>query len=175
MTNFLHLQVERLDLNAISELITHESCGAVSFFVGTTRDNFDDKQVSASGTIRIWAANLHIRITQVVSLEYEAYDRMALKSMGQICDELRKQWPDIKHIALHHRLGVVPVREASVIIGISSPHRQTSLQAVQQAIDRLKQIVPIWKKERYQNADGAGTVDQEAAWKENLECPWSNT
>lgn len=108
---------------------------------------------------------------------------MALKSLTQICDELRAQWPDIKHIAIHHRLGVVPVREASVIIGISSPHRQTSLLAVQLAIDRLKQIVPIWKKERYQNVGGtvtaAGTVELEpdsvAAWKENKECPWSKS
>lgn len=113
---------------------------------------------------------------------------MALKSMKQICDELRTKWPDVKHIAIYHRLGVVPVREASVIIGCSSPHRQTSLDAVQLAIDRLKQIVPIWKKEIYHPmvtpaaaaaAASAGTDDvidvgPTAIWKENTECAWSN-
>lgn len=103
---------------------------------------------------------------------------MALKSMKQICDELRTKWPDVKHIAIYHRLGVVPVREASVIIGCSSPHRQTSLDAVQLAIERLKQIVPIWKKEIYQPAASAGTdvidVGPAAIWKENTECAWSN-
>lgn len=172
MTNFLNLQAEKLDLNVISELITHESCGAVSFFVGTTRDNFGDKQVGCSPlperVCQKRIVIIPVHRTQVMSLEYEAYDRMALKSMTQICDELRTKWSDIKNIAIYHRLGVVPVREASVIIGISSPHRQTSLEAVQLAIDRLKQIVPIWKKERYH-----GTVDS-AEWKENKECAWSS-
>lgn len=99
---------------------------------------------------------------------------MALKSLAQICDELRAKWPDIKHIAIHHRLGLVAVKEASVIIGISSPHRETSLLAVQMAIDRLKQIVPIWKKESYAaDVDDSGTHQPESIWKENKECPWS--
>lgn len=102
----------------------------------------------------------------MVSLEYEAYDKMAIKSLTQICDELRAKWGDIKHIAMYHRIGIVPVKEASVIIGISSPHRQTSLEAVQMAIEKLKGVVPIWKKEKYGDTEGT------AAWKENKECPW---
>lgn len=113
---------------------------------------------------------------QVTTLEYEAYDQMALKSMGQICDELRAKWSDIKHIAIYHRLGLVGVKEASVIIGISSPHRETSLLAVQMAIDRLKQIVPIWKKESYAAADDDDTgIQPESTWKENKECSWSSS
>lgn len=100
---------------------------------------------------------------------------MALKSMGQICDEMRAKWSDIKHIAIYHRLGLVAVKEASVIIGVSSPHRQTSLDAIQMAIDRLKQIVPIWKKESYAPDPAASEpgTQPEAAWKENKECSWS--
>lgn len=107
-----------------------------------------------------------VRAQQVATLEYEAYDKMALKAMTEICDDMRKKWPDIKHIAIHHRLGVVPVKEASVIIGVSSPHRQTSLEAVQMAIDQLKEKVPIWKKEMYKDSEGS------SAWKENRECHW---
>lgn len=103
-----------------------------------------------------------------MSLEYEAYDSMALKELGQICEQMRTNWTDIKHIAIHHRLGLVPVKEASVIIGVSSPHRQTSLEAVQYAIDALKESVPIWKKEKYNDTEGT------SAWKENKECSWSN-
>jgi len=71
----------------------------------------------------------------------------------------------VRHICIMHRLGVVPVREASVIIAISSAHRNDSLQAVQFAIDALKASVPIWKKEVY--ADG------DCSWKENTECAWN--
>lgn len=97
---------------------------------------------------------------------------MALKSMHQICDELRGKWPDIKHIAIYHRVGLVAVKEASIIIGVSSPHREASLGAVHMAIDRFKQIVPIWKKESY--AEGDSGTQPEATWKENKECAWAS-
>lgn len=102
---------------------------------------------------------------QVVSLEYEAYESMALKEMQKICTELRVRWPNLKHIALHHRLGVVPVREASVVIAVSSPHRAAALDSVSFAIDQLKSQVPIWKKEIYED-------DPVGEWKENKECQW---
>lgn len=104
---------------------------------------------------------------QVVSLEYEAYDGMARKVMKQLCTDIRTKWPDVKHIAIHHRLGLVPVKEASVVIAVSSPHRATSLEAVNFGINELKKRVPIWKKEKYV---GGGV---ESEWKENKECTWS--
>lgn len=107
-------------------------------------------------------------VGQVVRLEYEAYDTMALKATTKICEEMRIKWSDIQHIAMHHRLGVVPVKESSVIIAVSSPHRQTSLDAVQFAIDELKRTVPIWKKEIYENEKDTA----EGIWKENKECFW---
>lgn len=94
---------------------------------------------------------------------------MASQTLTKICEQMRVNWGDIKHIAIYHRLGLVPVKEASVIIGVSSPHRQTSLDAVQYAIEELKKSVPIWKKEQY--SDPAGT----SAWKENKECSWSKS
>lgn len=105
------------------------------------------------------------RITfQVVSLEYEAYEPMAIKSMAKICSEIRDKWSGVHHIAIYHRLGLVPVKEASVIIAVGSPHRQDSLEAVAHAIEALKKQVPIWKKEKYS--------DDGAQWKANAECDW---
>ena len=89
---------------------------------------------------------------------------MALKQMQDICEELRQKWSDIKNIAFYHRVGLVPVKEASVVIAISSAHRQASLEAVAYAIEELKRRVPIWKKEKYE--------DNESSWKENKECQW---
>ena len=83
---------------------------------------------------------------KVVRLEYEAYDSMALKEMQLICDRIREKWPETKHIAIWHRLGSVDIQESSIIIAISSPHRRDSLQAVNFAIDTVKETVPIWKK-----------------------------
>lgn len=168
--NFLKLTKDKLDLNVINDLVAHESCGAISFFSGTTRDNFENKEVfirinlpqkSCLLTIIKW-------LLQVVSLEYEAYETMALKALSKICDDIRLKWLDIKHIAIYHRLGVVPVKESSVIIAVSSPHRQSSLDAVHFAIDELKKTVPIWKKEIY-----GGDSEGSSAWKENNECQWS--
>lgn len=91
---------------------------------------------------------------------------MALKSLDSICSEIRAKWADVKHIAIYHRLGLVPVKEASVIIAISSPHRQDSLDATAFAIEALKKQVPIWKKEKYSTED--------SMWKANAECKWGN-
>lgn len=104
----------------------------------------------------------------MLSLKYEAYDKMADKMLLKICDNIREKWTEVKHIALYHRLGLVPIKESSVVIAISSPHRQDSLEAVQFAIDELKRTVPIWKKEIY-GGDHKGTE----MWKQNKECKWS--
>ncbi|KAI5642798.1 moaE protein domain-containing protein [Phthorimaea operculella] len=142
----LKLTVDALSVDAISDLVMDDTCGAVSIFVGTTRDNFEGKKV--------------------VRLEYEAYEPMALKAMKSICDEVRRQFPAVHGIAIYHRLGNVPCREASVVIAVSSPHRRDSLDAVASCIEQLKASVPIWKKEVY---DAAAPV-----WKENAECAWSS-
>ncbi|KAF0687081.1 Aste57867_21162 [Aphanomyces stellatus] len=98
---------------------------------------------------------------KVVHLEYEGYIPMADKELKSICDAIRRQWPGVVGIAMLHRLGVVAVKEASVIIAVSSPHRRESLEAVAYAIDTLKARVPIWKLEKYEG--------DERMWKENAE------
>lgn len=144
--DFVELQQEELNVADIINLVVAPNCGAVSNFIGITRDNFDDKKV--------------------LRLEYEAYEPMALKEMNAICSKIRSQW-NVHHIAIYHRLGEVPVTKASVVIAVSSAHREESLKAVEYAINSLKASVPIWKKEVYDT--------QEAQWKENKECAWSNS
>ncbi|XP_020852564.1 molybdopterin synthase catalytic subunit [Phascolarctos cinereus] len=135
---------EKLSVEEVSQLVISPVCGAVSLFVGTTRNNFEGKKV--------------------VSLEYEAYVPMAEAEVRKICGAVRQLWP-VKHIAVYHRLGLVPVTEASVVIAVSSAHRAASLEAVKYIIDTLKAKVPIWKKELYE--------EETASWKRNKECFWT--
>lgn len=139
--NLVKLTHEQLSVEECSRLAEDDGAGAISLFVGTTRDNFDGKTVTR--------------------LEYEAYEEMALKEMEKLCVTTREQHPDVTHVVVHHRLGLVPVREASVIIAVSSPHRRQAIEACHFCIDALKATVPIWKKELY--AEGA------PAWKANKE------
>lgn len=83
MSNYLAFKSENLSVQEVTELVTAASCGAISIFVGTTRDNFNEKSV--------------------VTLEYEAYESMGIKAMEKICTEVRKQWPAVENIAIHHR------------------------------------------------------------------------
>ena len=118
--------------------------GAVSTFIGTTRDTFEEKVVT--------------------HLSYEAYNDMAIECMKEICKKIRQQW-NVVRIVIQHKLGDCPVGDISVLIAISSAHRIESLQAVQFAIDELKRTVPIWKKEYYDD-NGDGDACQ---WKKNSE------
>ena len=94
-------------------------------------------------------------------MEYDAYPEMAVAKMRQIGEELRDRWP-VDQVAIVHRVGRLGVGEASVAIAISSPHRHEALAACAYAIERLKEVVPIWKKEVW--TDGAewigSTVDE---------------
>ena len=89
---------------------------------------------------------------QVLRLEYEAYEPLALKSFERIAAEARDRWPEMA-LALHHRLGPLAVGETSVAIAASSPHRAESFSACRYAIERLKQIAPIWKHEFFEGGD----------------------
>ncbi|XP_051709435.1 molybdopterin synthase catalytic subunit isoform X2 [Oryctolagus cuniculus] len=143
--DIIKFTAEKLSVDEVSQLVISPPCGAVSLFVGTTRNNFEGKKV--------------------ISLEYEAYLPMAENEVRKICSDIRQKWP-VTHIAVFHRLGLVPVSEASIIIAVSSAHRAASLEAVSYAIDNLKARVPIWKKEMYEESS--------STWKRNKECFWAN-
>ena len=106
--------------------------GAVATFIGVVRDN-----------------NLNRRVTH---LEYEAYEPMALKALGQICDEAAREWPGIR-LAVHHRTGRLAIGEASIVIAAASPHRAAAFAACRYVIERVKQIVPIWKHEFFDGGE----------------------
>jgi molybdopterin adenylyltransferase len=129
-----------LDVNACTAWVSDSSCGAISSFIGTTRDTFEGKKV--------------------IKLEYEAYVPMAQTKMQEICTIAKSKWPGIVRMAIWHRTGEVPVKESSVIIAVSSAHRSDSLECCAWAINELKATVPIWKKEFFEGGE---------VWKENAE------
>ena len=96
-------------------------------------------------------------------LEYEGYEPMALRTMEQIGRELHERWP-INRVGIIHRLGRIDTTESSVVIVVTSAHRKIAFEACHYAIDRLKRIVPIWKKEYFE--DGAVWVENSEAMKE---------
>merc|ERR1712154_419223 len=89
-----------------------------------------------------------------------AYDKMARKEMPAIATRIRHRWSTVKAVVMQHRLGLVPVTEASIIICVSSPHRVEAMEACRYAIDQVKTTVPVWKREVYE--DGS-------SWKQNEE------
>jgi molybdopterin synthase catalytic subunit len=122
------LSEQPLSLEAVVEEVASEEAGAVATFVGTTR--------------------VHSRGRTVTSLEYEAYEGMAEQVMSEIAEELTARY-ELCAIAIHHRIGRVGIGERSVVIAVSAPHRQDALAACKDAIDTLKERVPLWKKEVY--------------------------
>ncbi len=94
---------------------------------------------------------------RVVTLQYEAYDPMAVKEMRKVGEEIRTRWPDVLNIGIVHRFGELQITESSIVIVITSPHRRVAFEACHYAIDRVKQTVPIWKKEIF--ADGEAWVE----------------
>ena len=115
-----------LDPTALHNLVLSPQAGAVSLFVGVVRDNNLGRDVHY--------------------LEYDAYPAMATNVMRQIADEMHERW-DVLEIAMHHRIGRLEIGEASVAVAVASAHRGEGIEACHYGIDRLKAIVPIWKKE----------------------------
>src|SRR5579862_3504021 len=89
---------------------------------------------------------------RVQFLEYEAYDALALKAFERISAEVRSRWPGVR-LALHHRTGRLEIGEASVAIAAASPHRADAFAACRYTIERVKQIVPVWKREFFEGGD----------------------
>jgi molybdopterin synthase catalytic subunit len=123
---------EPLSLEAVVDEVADESAGAVATFLGTVRRES--------------------RGRTVLYLEYEAYAEMAEDVMAQIAAELEQRY-ELWAVAIHHRVGRVEIGEASVAIAVSAPHRQDALAACKDAIDTLKQTVPLWKKEVYEGGE----------------------
>lgn len=128
------LRPGRIDVAALLAAAAHPSCGAVNLFLGTTRDHHDGRQV--------------------VRLEYEAYEKMALDMLARLEAAARERF-GLAHCAIVHRLGEVPVTEASVAVVASAPHRAAAFDATRWVMDELKRRAPIWKKEHFADGDPA--------------------
>ncbi|HEV2128814.1 MAG TPA: molybdopterin converting factor subunit 1 [Thermomicrobiales bacterium] len=133
---------QELDPRAVEALVAGPGEGAIVTFIGTVRN--------------------HARGRTVTLLEYEAYEAAAEKMLARVGAEACERWPDVT-MAITHRTGALKPGEASVVIGCASPHRDAAYQASTFAISRIKEIVPIWKKEHYE--DGSTWVGSETEYQ----------
>jgi molybdopterin synthase catalytic subunit len=123
---------DALDPEAITASVQRDSNGAVVTFLGATRDSTGDRRV--------------------LYLEYEAYRPMADRQLARIAAEIREKW-DIEDVAIAHRLGRLEIGDISLVVAVASPHRKETFEACAYSIDRIKQIVPIWKKEFFEGGE----------------------
>ena len=136
------VQTEPLDPRELEAAVTHPGAGAICTFTGIVRDTSRGRTVT--------------------HLEYEAFAEMATGQMRKIADEIADRWPETR-VAMAHRTGRLEIGEASVVVSVSAPHRAEAIAACKWGIDRLKESVPIWKKEHA--ADGTYWIEGDEAVK----------
>jgi molybdopterin synthase catalytic subunit len=132
MSRATAITTDPLDVAALLATVDPSGMGAVASFVGLVRD--------------------HNQGRRVLHLEYDAYEPLALRGLERILEEARERWPAV-HMVIHHRIGRLNIGEASVAIAAASPHRAAAFSACRYAIERIKQIVPIWKHEYFDGGD----------------------
>ncbi|NIV15478.1 MAG: molybdenum cofactor biosynthesis protein MoaE [Aliifodinibius sp.] len=135
----IEITPEKIDVQKVINVARTPECGAVSVFLGTVRN--------------------HSRGKEITDLEYEAYPEMASKMIQRISDEMQSKWK-VHKVAVSHRIGHLGIGDIAVVIAVSTPHRREAFEACKYMIDRLKEIVPIWKKEIA--VDGETWVDNHA-------------
>jgi molybdopterin synthase catalytic subunit len=121
-----HLTHSPISLDALLAQVSAPQCGGTCVFLGTVRNGPEDGAVTA--------------------IEYTAYDAMADAELGRIVDETRERWPAAR-VAAVHRIGRIPVGEASIAIVAAAPHRAEAFAACRHAIEAVKQRLPVWKQE----------------------------
>ena len=134
------LTADPLDARRLEAAVSHKGAGAICTFTGVVRDSSRGRSVT--------------------HLEYEAYAEMAIAQMRGIGEEIAERWPDAR-VAMAHRTGRLEIGETSVVVCVSSPHRAEAIAACKLGIDRLKESVPIWKKEHA--ADGTYWIEGDEA------------
>jgi molybdopterin synthase catalytic subunit len=128
----IRITADPLEPQPFIEHVRRDESGAVALFLGVVRNN-----------------NLGRR---VLHLKYDAYTEMAEKKLRQVAEEVTARWP-ITDIAIAHRTGRVEIGETSLLVVVSSPHRHEAFEACQQAVNRIKEVVPIWKKEVWEGGE----------------------
>ena len=128
----IKLSSHPLDIHSSIHWVQDPQCGGINIFIGTVREFTEGKRV--------------------ISLEFEAYEKMAILEMNKIAEEVQHRWK-VNKILLHHRTGKLFVGDIPVLIAVSSAHRDAAFEACRYMIDTLKQVVPIWKKEIYEDGE----------------------
>jgi molybdopterin synthase catalytic subunit len=123
---------DAISVDEVVSRLADPAVGAMVTFVGVVRGSTDGRET--------------------LYLEYEAYPEMAVKTLAQVGTEVRQRWPEVRQVAIVHRLGRLEVGETAIVIALSAAHRRQTFDALHYAIDRIKEIVPIWKREVW--ADG---------------------
>jgi molybdopterin synthase catalytic subunit len=136
------LTARPLDARRMETAVAHKGAGAICTFTGVVRDSSRGRSVT--------------------HLDYEAYGEMATAQMRKIADEIGERWPEAR-VAMAHRTGRLEVGEPSVVVSVSSPHRAEAIAACKWGIDRLKETVPVWKKEHA--TDGTYWIEGDEARK----------
>ncbi len=121
-----------LNIQSCIDWVMSPECGGIDVFIGTVRNATKGKKV--------------------VQLEFEAYESMAVNEMKKIAEDVLLKWP-VQKILIHHRTGLLNIGEVPVIIAVAAAHRAAAFEACRYAIDTLKQSVPIWKKEVFQDGE----------------------
>ena len=139
---------ETLDPERLMRAVRKDESGAVILFSGVARNHSEGRRVLA--------------------LEYDAYPSMAERKLREVADEVRARWP-ITAIGVLHRTGRLAIGETSLLVAVSAAHRQEVFEACHYAVDRIKQIVPIWKKEIWEDGDGAWVAGHPVEVPETIE------
>ncbi|MEQ2528763.1 molybdenum cofactor biosynthesis protein MoaE [Robertmurraya yapensis] len=130
--NYYEISKEPIDIQAIIDKVVQRDAGAITTFIGTVRELTKGKKT--------------------LFLIYEAYESMAVKKLAQIGQEIEEKWPNSK-VAITHRVGKLDITDIAVVIAVSTPHRADAYEANRYAIERIKEIVPIWKKEHWEDGE----------------------
>lgn len=130
--SFFEIVHEPIKIENIVKKVERCEVGAITTFIGTVREWTNGKKT--------------------VYLEYHAYVPMAEKMLRRIGEEIEKKWPEAK-VAITHRIGELNISDIAVVIAVSSPHRKEAYEANEYAIERIKEIVPIWKKEHWEDGE----------------------
>lgn len=129
-TSLFTITDKPISIEEVVQKVIRPEAGAVTTFIGTVREFTNGKRT--------------------LFLQYEAYVSMAEKMLEQIGKEISERWPEAK-VAITHRIGRLDISDLAVVIAVSTPHRKDAYEANQYAIERIKQIVPIWKKEHWED------------------------
>ncbi|WP_374949322.1 molybdenum cofactor biosynthesis protein MoaE [Mucilaginibacter sp.] len=132
METQIEIHSEALDIQACINWVMSPDSGGIDVFIGTVRNATKGKTV--------------------IKLDFEAYEPMAIKEMNKIAEQAFEMWP-LKKVLVHHRTGSLQIGEVPVVIAVSAAHRDAAFEACRYIIDTLKQTVPIWKKEFFEDGE----------------------